>query len=257
MLSAQGLPSLLLKELLPSDALIVETADLHASGGKNRMLVLWMRGPKKEVRAPGPGFCGDFVYGDSWVGPTKLSLIDTASRKVLNTISVMGPAYDRDPADSFRIPFWVGNQYYHVPAVNSKKEGKPKILHLQDLTGDGIASEFVLFMHSACGIVETSVLGYQTLSDRVLQYPVEGSEGKEKPQITMWVSQVFGMRPTSPGHWDFTWGPGHGTDVKIHEQVSFDKVRQRFVARHTTTPIQIKWKWARQPQAHFQPINQS
>ncbi len=30
-----------------------------------------MQNPKQEVRKPNEGYCGDAVYGDNWVGPTR------------------------------------------------------------------------------------------------------------------------------------------------------------------------------------------
>jgi hypothetical protein len=235
-LAAQSVSSTIVQGLLPSDAMTVEIADLRAVVGKQRLLVLWMQSPKQEVREPDAGFCGDAVYGDNWVGPTRLSLVDPVNRKLLNTIDVVGPAYSRDAADSFRLPFLVGNYYYHVPQMNLKKEGKPTILYLRDLTGDGVAAEVVLFMYGACGIAETGVFGYQEQSDRVVPYLVEVQDGSGQPKAEQWVSQIFAREPISPGHWDFIWEPGHGSDVKIHEQVLFDKVRQMFLDQRTITP---------------------
>src|SRR5579863_9218516 len=233
LLSAQEMPSPSVRELLPSDAVVIESANLRAvTTGKDRLLVLWMRNPMKDVRAPDAGYCGDAVYGDNWVGPTRLSLIDSTNRKVLNTISILGPAFLRDPDDSFRLPFKVGTYYYHVPGVDpnqSDKEGKPTLLYLRDFTGDGVAAEFVLFEYGACGIAGTSVFGYQKQLDQVVQYSVEVTSGKGKTEVVKWVDQIFGVPPIKPGQWDFSWSPGHGSDVMIHEQISFDRVRQRFV----------------------------
>jgi len=235
-LAAQSTSSTLIQGLLPPDAMTVEIADLRAVAGMERLLVLWMQSPKQEVRGPDAAYCGDAVYGDNWVGPTRLSLVDPVNRKLLNTIDILGPAFSRDAADSFRLPFWVGNYYYHVPQMNAKREGKPTILYLRDLTGEGVAAEFVLFMHGACGIAETGVFGYQKQSDRVVPYLVEVQDGSGRPKVEQWVSQIFARKPISPGHWDFTWEPGHGADSTIHEQVSFDKVRQLFLEKQKITP---------------------
>src|SRR5579862_2527335 len=136
-LPARNLPSATIQKLLPPDAKIIETANLKGIGGKRRELVLWMRSPEKELRDPEfGGFCGDSVYGDNWVGPTRLSLVDLAKTKLLNTINIVGPAYGRDAEDSFRLPFFVSNDYYTVPHVDAKKEGIPKLLDMRDLTGD-------------------------------------------------------------------------------------------------------------------------
>jgi hypothetical protein len=123
----------------------------------------------------------------------------------------------------------VSNTYYYVPQVNSKGEGKPEILKLRDLTGDGVADEFVMFMYGACGIAETGAFGCDPNSDRALQYPVEVRTGKGKPKADLWVDQIFAEKPMRPGHWSFTWSPGHGSEDIIHEDVSFDPTRQVFV----------------------------
>ena len=232
-LPAQTLQSATIQKLLPADAKIIETADVGTVAQKPRLLVLWMRNPKEEVRNPNQGYCGDAVYGDNLVGPTRLSLVDSTNQKLLNTVEIVGPALRRDSADSFRLPFFVPNDYYTVPNVDSKREGVPRILDLRDFTGDGIAAEFVLFMYSACGIVSTSVFGYSAQSDRAIQYPVEIFDKKRKPEVKFWVEQVFAKTPIRPGYWDFTWEPGHGLEEVIHEQVSFDKVRQLFVDKRT------------------------
>src|ERR1043166_4120405 len=140
-LPAQSLPSESIQGLLPPDAKVIETADLSALAGKPRQLVLWMRSPQEVMRNADTGYCGDTVYGDHWVGPTRLSLVDSKNGKRLNTVEIVGPAFLADEPDSFRIPFLVGNYFCHVPHVNSKNEGRPTILNLRDFTGDGVAAE--------------------------------------------------------------------------------------------------------------------
>lgn len=219
-------------QFLPADAKIIETANLTTNSEKSRALVLWMQQPEKVVRDPDAGYCGDAVYGDHWFGPTRLSLVDLATGRVVNTIKIVGPAFLKDPADSFRVPFLVPNTYYFVPHVNSKGEGKPQILKLRDLTGDGLADEFVMFMYGACGIAETGVFGYDQSSDRVLQYPIEvrsGNDALDALETELWVDQIFAEKPNRPGHWSFTWRPRHGSDDTIHEEVSFDPTRHVFV----------------------------
>ena len=72
-----------LQKLLPPDARIIEVANLAVAGHRPRALVLWMRNPKRVVRQ-GSMYCGDYVYGDYWTGPTRLSLIDSALPKLIN-----------------------------------------------------------------------------------------------------------------------------------------------------------------------------
>ncbi|MGD0499718.1 MAG: hypothetical protein ABSC23_14920 [Bryobacteraceae bacterium] len=216
-------------KFLPADAKIIETANLTANSGKSRAFVLWMQQPKKVARDPDAGYCGDAVYGDHWFGPTRLSLVDPADGRVLNAIRIVGPAFIGDPADSFRVPYLVSNGYYYVPHLNSKGEGKPEVLRLRDLTGDGVADEFVMFMYGACGIAETGAFGYDRSSDRALQYPVEVRSGNGAAETELWPDQIFAERPNRPGHWSFTWEPRHGSEDIVHEEVSFDPARLVFV----------------------------
>jgi hypothetical protein len=237
-LPAQNQPSPTVRSLLPPVATMIETADLSAAVGKPRELVLWMQRPEKilrEVDHPGESYCGDSVYGDHWYGPTRLSLIDAEKHETINTIEV--PDFFEHPGDrdSFPIPFFVSNEFYDVPDRNSKNEGTPKILNLRDLTGEGYPGQFVLFEYEFCGIPLTSVLGYSRVSDRAVQYQIEAIRSNDVPSLDTWVATIFARQPASPGHWDFTWEPGHGADRKIHEQVLFDPVDQLFVDRQEIT----------------------
>ena len=125
----------------------------------------------------------------------------------------------------------VQNGLYYVPRVNTNKEGLPKILNLRDLTGEGVAGQFVLFEYEACAISLTTVFGYSPKSDRAVQYGVETLNESGKPEVIPWVEQVFGEKPIGPGHWDFNWEPGHGADGAVHEEVSFDPAKQVFVRK--------------------------
>ena len=238
-LPAQDQRSPTIQNLLPPDAMIIETADLSAAVEKPRQLVLWMQSPDKilrEIDHPGETYCGDSVYGDHWYGPTRLSLIDAAKHELLNTLEV--PDFFEHPGDqhSFPIPFFVSNDFYNVPRPNSKGEGTPKILNLSDLTGEGYAGQFVLFEYEFCGTALTSVLGYSRVSDRAVQYQVEVLGEGDTLFFDTWVATIFGRKSASPGHWDFTWEPGHGANVTIHEEVSFDGVRQLFVDHQERMP---------------------
>ena len=71
-------------------------------------------------------------------------------------------------------------------------------------------------------VLPSSLAGYQMLEQMAI--------GSTK------TATIFGRQTVSPGHWDFTWEPGHGANRKIHEQVSFDPVNQLFVDRQEITP---------------------
>lgn len=166
--------------------------------------------------------------GITGLGPTRLSLVDPAGDKLLNTVKVVGPAFIGDPADSFRLPYFVQNAYYYVPNANSKREGKPRILQLRDPNGDGVGAEFALFMYIACGALNTSVLGFTQKSDLAVQYPVELIVGNRTPEVQLWVYQVFAQQPIRPGRWSFTWRPGHGSEEIIHDEPRGSVLFRRF-----------------------------
>jgi hypothetical protein len=227
-------PPKTLQGLLPKGARVIETADLTELAGKSRMLVLWMQSPTKQDT--GEEYCGTAVHGNFvWEGPTRLSLFDAKRGALINTVRILGRGSEGDDdatEDKFTLPALspASDSYYKVPHPDAAGKGVPQILNLRDFTGNGIASEFALFQYDACGLVSTSVLGYQRASDRAIQYPIEtrdrnGSAGA----IRFWAQQVFAVQPVRPGYWQFTWGPGHGVDDVIDAKISFDRARQVFV----------------------------
>jgi hypothetical protein len=230
-LAGQGATSPWITGLLPPEAKVIETADLKVGGRNSRGLVLWMLHPTRVVRRETGGLgCADWVYGDHWYGPTRLSLFDVTNKKLINTIEIRGMYEGAEEKDhGFPIPFLVQNGSYYVPQGASNKEGAPMILNLRDLTGEGVAGQFVLFEYEACAISLTTVLGYSPKSDRAVQYGVERVTESGKPEVVSWVEQVFGAKPLQPGRWDFTWQPGHGAEGSVREQVSFDQKKQVFV----------------------------
>jgi hypothetical protein len=226
-------PAWLVQALSP-EAKIVESANVNTRNHLTRRLVLWMINPSREVRSE-PGGCSDWIYGDHWYGPVRLSLVDLAARKILNTVEIHGMYEGRDePGRPFPIPFRVQDGVYTVPrpdtaGVHGDREGLPKILNLKDLTGEGTEGQFVLFEYEACGNYLTSAFGYDARSDRAVQYSVEVTTENVKPEVVTWIEEVFGAKPVRPGYWDFRWDPGHGADGPIHERVHFDASKRVFI----------------------------
>lgn len=226
-----------IQRLLPPEARIIETADVKTSKGQPRSLVLWMLHPTKIRRDREDLTCIDDVYGDHWYGPTRLSLLDAGRKSLINTIEVQDLLMtDGESGDAFAIPFLVSKVAYEVPRVDRQGEGAPLILSLRDLTGEGVAGQFVLASFMACGITGTSVFGYSSRRDQAAQYQVEIIEEGKKPELAWWAPKIFHAQPVRPGKWDYTWKPGHGCDCAIHEQVEFDRMRQVFVAQRQVTP---------------------
>jgi hypothetical protein len=232
-LNAQSTSSTWIAGLLPPEAKVIETADVKIGRRVDRSLVLWMLHPERVVRQKsGEGGCAEWVYGDHWYGPARLSLLDLTNKRLINTVQIQGMyegTEEKDPG--FPIPFLVQNGVYYVPHISEKEEGAPIILNLKDLTGEGVAGQFALFECEVCGINLTSALGYSPKSDRAVQYGVDAITVSGKPGPALWAEQVFGAKPVRPGHWDFTWAPGHGVDDVVHERVSFNREQQIFVRK--------------------------
>lgn len=222
-----------LQTLLPPGAKIIETADLRAVALKPRMMVLWMLNPSRN--SGGPEYCGTSVHGAYYEGPTRLSLVDASTSRLLNTVKILGRGENGvGMADRFQIPYLVSGAYWRVPHLDREGRGGPEILDLRDYTGEGIPAGFVLFMYDACGIVSTSVLGYERSSDRVVQYQVDVSDESGRHR-EFWVGQVFATKPARPGAWAFNWRPGHGSDYTLNETVSFDSSARIFRQKETVS----------------------
>jgi peptidyl-prolyl cis-trans isomerase A (cyclophilin A) len=209
------------QDLLPADAKIIETETVKESA-KPRTLVLWMLQPERH--SSGVDNCPSRIEGDYWEGPTKLSLINEATSTIINTVEIVKGQDD----GTFRIPFSVPDGLYRVPQPDSDGKGKPKVLSLVDLIGEGIKAQFPLFLYEACGIVSTAVWGYDSSSDRAVSYAVEIHSGAET-HVRLWTTEVFAMKPVRPRYWHFTWSPGHGADFSFQEEVSFDPSKKAFI----------------------------
>ena len=178
---------------------------------------------------------GDFLYGDHWLGPTFLSLVDPSDARLINTIRIR-QNYESPEDEDFSVPFFTFNGFYYVPHPDKDGKGKPVLLHLRDFTGEGVAGQFALFDHVASGIAAGSVQGYSAKSDTAMQYPIEVIQDKFNPVVRTWATQVFDTKSSRPGYWKFTWEPGHGSDKWIDEEVRFDRARQVFVEKEATRP---------------------
>lgn len=190
---------------LPAGAFIVETSPVKSKTHPNRALVLWMIKPEKHPRAtPGDIYtCPEETRGSYYSGPTRISLVNTRTRRVINTINL---TEDAEGEDSFDIPYKIHDGYYRVAGVPKGREGKPVIMRLRDYNGDGRAQEFALFDAVACMGLPTTLIGYSESKDRVIQYPVKLEaieEGKRTNGVTYWPDYLFGQKPKRPGYWKY------------------------------------------------------
>ena len=166
-------PSALAQRLaaqLPPNARVIETSVLSSIKARRRALVLWMINPKQNPLGYGPDeyTCPDATRGNYFEGPTRVSLLDTATGKIINTIKIAPDA----EADTFDIPYRIRDGYYSVPNLMPNKEGRPHIMLLKDYNGDGRKLEFAFFNAEACMGLGTTLIGYSTVRDRVWQYPI-------------------------------------------------------------------------------------
>src|SRR6266568_6647409 len=194
---------------LPAGAHVIELQSLAARRHADRALVLWMLKPTKYPTGydrDEPYTCPDETRGSHYSGPTRVSLIDTMTNKVNNTINVID-AHLNDQ-NTFDIPYAIrkGPYYKIVGKPDRIGEAKPHIMFLKDYNGDGKAVEFSLFDALACMGLETTLIGYSETQDKVIQYPVslEVIEGeKRSTEVRQWVDYLFSKKPIKSGYWKY------------------------------------------------------
>jgi hypothetical protein len=222
---------------LPAGARVIEERALELRDGKKRSLVLWMVGPKKYPRSEEDGetyTCPEETRGSFYQGPARVSLVDTAAGRVVNTVKVM-----EDGEDSFDLPYRIhAGSYYHVPAA-AGADGRPTILQLKDYNGDGRAHEFALYDAWACMGLGTALFGYSEKQDGVIQYrtslEVTDSKGKKSADVLDWVDYLFAKAPAAPGRWKYEIDyRGRGGSLDSYE-VHYDPAAERFEGTMTST----------------------
>lgn len=219
---------------LPRGARIIETQSLKAQGYPDRVLLLWMIKPKKYPRDDDDAYtCPEETTGSSFSGPTRVSLFDSARGQIINTLKVRDEHLDKQ--DTFTLPYRIhAGSYYHVPGRRAGKEGKPKLMWLRDYNGDGKALEFALFEALSCMGLETTLIGYSTQQDRVIQYRIHlrtTGEGKLTRSASLWCDYLFSLKPCAPGYWRFEIdyrGRGGSLD---HYEIRYNAKAERFEGR--------------------------
>ncbi|HEY7181964.1 MAG TPA: hypothetical protein VIC84_11120, partial [Blastocatellia bacterium] len=207
----------------------------------DRALILWMknpaRNPSRQPLAPGfPYTCPDQTRGSYYSGPARVSLLNTKTRTVINTIKIDGNEYE----DSLDIPYAICKGYYYRVEGNApeSEEVKPHILWLRDYNGDGKALEFALFDKEACVGLATTLIGYSERRDRVIQYPiylkVEDDDGRST-ELSRWCDYLFTEEPTSPGRWKYEVDyRGRGGSLDKYE-IRYDVQKEIFVGKSDRT----------------------
>jgi hypothetical protein len=176
---------------LPPGALIIETRFVKA----NRALVLWMLNPKRVPRdVPDELYtCPEETRGSYYSGPTRVSLVNTRTRSIINTAEIREDY--NEGADEFDLPYKIhSGSYYHVEGVRTGREGKPTIMWLRGYNGDGKALEFALFDAQAWMGLQPTLIGYSESQDRVIQYPIRVAvevKGKRSVETMRWADYLF------------------------------------------------------------------
>lgn len=217
---------------LPAGAVVVETRAVETRAARGgRTLILWMLNPTRHPRAwPEETYtCPEATRGSHYSGPTRVSLADARTGRVLNTVEVRD-AHDA-AADSFDIPFRIrAGGYYHVPGRRHGREGRPVVMQLKDYNGDGRAHEFALYDAWACMGLETTLIGYSERRDRVVQYPIHLTitGGQQASSVSPWADYLFSRRPARPGRWKYQIDyRGRGGSLDTYD-VKYDREGERF-----------------------------
>lgn len=187
---------------LPANALIAHSTAIK--GAQDRALILWMLSPEKNPREADAGLytCPEYTRGSYYSGPTRVSLINTTTNTIINTVEVK-QEYD-EGIDSFDVPYAIQKGFYYDVKGNPKKnqEAPADILRLKDYNGDGKAWEFALFDAQACMGLPTTLIGYSEKQDRVIQYPVRlqvDTDGTASSETSHWCDYLWAEKPQQPG----------------------------------------------------------
>jgi hypothetical protein len=173
--------------------------------------------------------------GSHYLGRTRVSLVDTSTRRVINSLPVRWD--DDDAKDEFAIPYKIRADYYHVPEVHGDEEqGKPEILYLRDFKGDGQALEFAFFEAIACMGLPTTLYGYSTKQDRLIRYHVELKDLEDNSvEDLLWVDYLFSQEQDAPGHWKFEIDYRGRGGCLMQYEVRYDPSSERFRGTVATT----------------------
>jgi hypothetical protein len=224
---------------LPAGALLIERRAIPSKTHPYRALLLWMLNPEKHPRdtPDEPYTCPEETRGHYYSGPTRVSLVDTKTRRVINTIKITQEYMEGD--DSFDIPYRIHDGYYTVSGVARGQEGKPVIMRLRDYNDDGRAQEFALFDALACMGLPTTLIGYSESKDRVIQYPVhlDVVEGAKRSRRTIyWPDYFYSRKPQRRAYWKYEVDYRGRAGSLDKWEIRYDRRREAFEGRVTHIP---------------------
>lgn len=226
-------------DLLPADARIIEYAALGPDA-PDRAYVLWMLAPRRNEHEKGEIYtCPDQSRGSYWSGPTRLSLLDTRKGVLRNTIPIADPL---EEGDSFDLPYRIpasDNFPYFVPQASGKdQEGRPALLTLRDLTGDGKAREFFLASAGNCMLLLSAAFGYDPKKDQALQYDValtSAEAGKVTDSTANWLNFWPLKKGGNKGRYQWQVDLRGRAGCLERYAIAYDAAKGRFAGRLTVS----------------------
>ena len=183
--------------------------------------------------------CPDETRGSYYSGPTRVSLIDSTTQRVINTVKISKTYEDQE--DSFDVPYAIRRGYYYAVPATTKKgvEAKPAIMSLKDYNGDGKALEFALFDAQACMGLQTALIGYSEKQDRVITYQIDLDvvEGTKRSKSSSgWADYLFSKKPLRPGYWKYSIDYRGRAGTLDKWEVKYNRAKERFEGKLTIMP---------------------
>ncbi|HYL36773.1 MAG TPA: hypothetical protein VEV17_12740 [Bryobacteraceae bacterium] len=165
-----------------------------------------------------------------------MPLVDQSTHQIINTVRI----HSLGAHDTFITPFRIlPDFYYSVPGRRKGTKGKPRLLDLRDINGDGLPLEAAFFEAVACMGLDTTLVVYSPKQDRVIQFPVKLSvQAGKKPttETTFWIDYLFSRKPVEPGHWTYQIDyRGRGGSLDKYD-IRFDAEHEQFVGTLTRIP---------------------
>jgi hypothetical protein len=230
---------------LPRTARVIEVLALPADAYPDRSIVLWMESPKAsdcyaiDPDDPDPEpfarSAPAVTRGCHFSGPTRISLVDTLERRIVNTIHIESPL---DGEDTFDIPFLLDREDmgpYFLPG--EERFGKPELLRLRDLNGDGEALEVAFFDAESSSLMETTIIGYSPHRDQLVNYVIRLRDETGETSESTWTQGLADVEPERPGYWKYSavHPPGFEQDFEIRYRRDLE-IFEGTVAEHEWTP---------------------
>lgn len=143
--------------------------------------------------------CPEETRGHYFTGEVMVTLVNRKTKGLINTILI-----DTNDAENNKLdlPYRIKRGYYKVPKVDRYKEGRPIIMDLKDMNGDGLPHEFAIYNALACMGLDTTLIGYSKKQDKVIQYPIELKTAKGLSK-GFWADYLFGHEPNKKGVWKY------------------------------------------------------